>query len=202
MRNLIRNLVRFIAFKTGRLAGLYKKICFPANEEYAEFYKKHGGLHAMGNLCRFNINVNITDPAYVKIGNNVTLSDCHLIGHDGVIGMLNIAYGMKLDRVGPIVVKDNVFIGHGAIVFPGVTIGPNAVVGSGAVVTKDVAEGVIVGGVPAKPIGRTVDLAKKLEAETKALPWADLIEKRKGSFDPDIEAELIKIRVKHFFPEG
>jgi carbonic anhydrase/acetyltransferase-like protein (isoleucine patch superfamily) len=116
--------------------------------------------------------------------------------------MLNIAYGMKLDRVGPIVVKDNVFIGHGAIVFPGVTIGPNAVVGSGAVVTKDVAEGVIVGGVPAKPIGRTVDLAKKLEAETKALPWADLIEKRKGSFDPDMEVELIKMRVKHFFPEG
>jgi maltose O-acetyltransferase len=43
-----------------------------------------------------------------------------------------------------------VFIGMGALILPGVTIGDNAIIGAGAVVTKDVSAGVTVKGVPAK----------------------------------------------------
>jgi hypothetical protein len=46
----------------------------------------------------------------------------------------------------------DVWLGHGAIIMPGVQIGSGAVVGAGAVVTKDVPPYMIVGGVPAKPI--------------------------------------------------
>ena len=53
----------------------------------------------------------------------------------------------------PVVIHDYVFIGPRAIVLPGVTIGKGAVVGAGAVVTKDVPEFAIVGGVPAQVIG-------------------------------------------------
>jgi len=53
----------------------------------------------------------------------------------------------------PVTIEDYVFIGPRAIVLPGVTIKKGAVVGAGAVVTKDVEEYQVVGGVPAKLIG-------------------------------------------------
>ena len=53
---------------------------------------------------------------------------------------------------GDIVVKDDVWIGDGAIICSGVTIGQGAIVAAGAVVTKDVPDNTIVAGVPAKEI--------------------------------------------------
>ncbi len=52
----------------------------------------------------------------------------------------------------PIVIKRNAWIGAAATVLPGVTIGENAVVAAGAVVTTDVPDNAVVGGVPAKII--------------------------------------------------
>lgn len=52
----------------------------------------------------------------------------------------------------PIVIGDNVWLGGGVVVLPGVTIGENTVVGAGAVVTKDLPSGVIAVGNPARVI--------------------------------------------------
>jgi galactoside O-acetyltransferase len=56
----------------------------------------------------------------------------------------------KIQRNKQIHIGRNVWLGAGAIILPGVTIGENAVVAAGAVVTKDVAPNTIVGGNPAK----------------------------------------------------
>ena len=53
---------------------------------------------------------------------------------------------------GQIHIKKNAWIGAGATILPGVTVGENAVVAAGAVVSKDVPANTIVGGIPAKTI--------------------------------------------------
>lgn len=51
-----------------------------------------------------------------------------------------------------ILIQENAWIGAGATILPGITIGKNSVVAAGAVVSKDVPENTIVGGIPAKPL--------------------------------------------------
>lgn len=62
----------------------------------------------------------------------------------------------RIDQQGvstkPVVIGDDVWIGANAVILPGVTIGPHSVVAAGAVVTRDVPPGCVVGGVPAKVI--------------------------------------------------
>lgn len=57
-------------------------------------------------------------------------------------------------RKSPVVLQDYVFVGTRATILPGVNVGKGGVIAAGAVVTKDVPEFTIVGGVPAKPIGK------------------------------------------------
>lgn len=198
---LISRLVRYIATSTGRARSLYRRLCSPDAFEWADYLARWGGLHSVGENVRISLGCNITDPTLVRIGSNVTLADCTLLGHDGVIRILNARYDKKLDSVGPIDIRDNCFIGYGAIVMPRVTIGPDAIVAAGAVVTKDVPPGVVVGGNPARVICTTEELVIKMEERCSAYPWIDIIRQRKGAYDAELEPTLVAMRVRHFFGE-
>ncbi len=188
----------YIALRTGRLAGLWRKLGPVRGAQWAEYLRRHGGLHRMGVGCSVQTNVSITDPAYTVLGNNVHLSGCTLFGHDGSVNMLAKLLGRPLDKVGPVILGDFVFVGHQAIVMPGVRIGDRCIVAAGAVVVSDVAEGTVVGGVPAKPIGTTAAMCERLMSEMDSLPWYSLIANRK---DPTAgaDAALDAMRKAHFF---
>ena len=118
----------------------------------ADFYRKRFGVK-IGNNCRIvdrQLNLFGTEPYLISIGNNVTLSgDIRLITHDGGVGVFRKEVpGINL--FGRINIGDNTFIGVNAIILPSVTIGANSVVGAGSVVTKNIPEGSVVAGVPAR----------------------------------------------------
>lgn len=195
----IRSALTHYALSTGRGSSAYKKFCRPNGRQWGEYMTRWGKFHSVGGNLHVNPGCNITDPALLRLGTNVGLSDCTLIGHDGVVALIEICYGKQLDSVGYIDIRDNSFIGHGAIVMPRVTIGPDAIVAAGSVVTKDVLPGTVVGGNPAKFICTTEDLIKRVEDRCNAYPWIDLIKNRTGSFDPTLEPRLAAERREYFF---
>jgi maltose O-acetyltransferase len=87
--------------------------------------------------------------ATIKIGNHVDIASQVLI-YNSEHDLEKEDFSAKLE---PVEIGDYVFIGPRAIILPGVKIGKGAVIGAGAVVTKDVPDFAIVGGVPAKIIG-------------------------------------------------
>lgn len=116
----------------------------------------------------FGKNIHVGKNVFINSGcrfqdhGGITLGDGTLVGHNVVLATLNHGFAPE-DRGSmypkPIHTGKNVWIGANATVLPGVTIGDNAIVAAGAVVTKNVPENVIVGGVPAKEIGKIDDKA-------------------------------------------
>ncbi len=153
MNGLLRNLI----FK-GRL--------FFANEySKAAIYSKYLGV-------TFGTNVRITgDPSFgsepylIEIGDDVTITTGVIFhNHDGGVGILRKKYP-GIDVIKPIKIGNNVFIGSNATFMPGVTVGNNVIIGASSLVTKDVPNNVIVGGVPAKYIKSVEEYELKILKE-------------------------------------
>jgi tetrahydrodipicolinate N-succinyltransferase len=70
--------------------------------------------------------------------------------HDGAKWVLEQNADFEGSKFGPIIIRDNSFIGVNAIIMPGVIIGPSSVVGAGSVVTKDVPPNTVYAGNPAR----------------------------------------------------
>lgn len=104
---------------------------------------------------------------HTKIGKNVFINfDCTFLDLGGITIEENVLIAPKVSLLseghpvspenrqslvpGHIHIKKNAWIGANATILPGVTIGENAVVAAGAVVSKDVSDNTVVGGIPAK----------------------------------------------------
>ena len=109
----------------------------------------------VGRDCGINQGVFILGHHRVEIGDGVVLSAGSMLIDSGLelAGFAQAERPVHIDSF--VVVEDGAWIGAGAIILPGVTVGRKAVVGAGSVVTRDVPPYTVVAGNPARAIGRT-----------------------------------------------
>lgn len=113
------------------------------------FYCDYGYNIQLGKHFYANHGLVILDTALVSIGDNVMCGPGVLIST--ATHPLDAVERQKgIESARPIHIGNNVWIGMGAKILDGVTIGDNAVIAAGAVVNKDVAANTLVGGVPTK----------------------------------------------------
>lgn len=131
------------------LSRLFGKTVDESFKVFPPFYTDFGKNITVGK------NVFINACCHFQDHGGVSLGDGCQIGHNVVFATLNHGLAPE-DRQttypAPITLGKNVWVGSNSTILQGVTIGDNAVIAAGAVVTKDVPENTIVGGVPARII--------------------------------------------------
>jgi len=115
------------------------------------FYCDYGYNIEIGENFYTNVNVVILDCAKVTFGDNVFIApNCGFYTVNHPLDTENRNKGLEYAK--PITVGNNVWIGAGCIILPGVTIGDNTVIGAGSVVVKDIPANVLAVGNPCKVI--------------------------------------------------
>ena len=183
------------------LEKVYLRFFVSSGFAYAAYLKKQAVLHAQGDNCFISKAANIPDPHLVKLGDNAWItSGCQLLCHDASVIMINIMRSGHRDRVGPIVIGSNSFLGNNVIVLPGTSIGSKTIIGAGSVVSKDVPDNAVWAGNPARSICDFEDYVLRIENDTRTYPWLELLKQHERHvYDPGLEHRLRVERVKHFF---
>ena len=146
---------------------LFRRIWIWTEERRAAYLRSQ--LGACGAGVSFQWPVVINGPEHVRLGDRVSVNAfVHIWGQGGVsigddtliashVAITSLTHAVEAEnRAGtlisrPVAIGRRVWIGSHAVILPGITVGDGAVVAAGAVVTRDVAAGAVVMGVPAKP---------------------------------------------------
>lgn len=152
-----------------KISRLWKRILSKYSIRYYREHLQYLGSNAtITDRCEFvhPENILIGDNSYInggmivagenskiKIGKNCLISyNVHIrtTSHNHTLSDIPIL--LQGDEESDIVIKDNVWIGYGVQIMPGVIIGENSIVGAGAIVTRSLPPNGVYGGIPAKLI--------------------------------------------------
>ncbi len=123
-------------------------------------YAKYIGVK-VGKDCRL-ISCNYsTEPYLITLGDHVSATNTHFETHDGGVWVIRDE-NPELDIIKPITIGNNVFIGYGVLILPGVEIGNNVVIGARSVVSKNIPSNSVAAGVPCRVIKNIDDYKDKV----------------------------------------
>ena len=126
----------------------------PHNKQRIFFHRARGVKIGRTKVILHGVHMDTLAPELITIGDGVMIANnAKLLTHDSSFYCTKPGEKIKYSKI---VIKDNAFIGAGAILLPGVTVGKRSIVAAGSVVTKDVKEGTLVAGNPAKVIRKEI----------------------------------------------
>jgi maltose O-acetyltransferase len=115
------------------------------------FYCDYGSNITLGDKVYFNFNCVVLDVAPVRIGSGALFGPAvQIYAATHPLSAAERRTGLELGR--PVEIGDDVWVGGGAVICPGVKIGAESVIGAGSVVTRDVPAGVFAAGNPCRVI--------------------------------------------------
>lgn len=129
----------------GQLLGAMGEGCWIEPPLYVNW----GSRIALGDHVYANTGLTVIDDTFVTIGSHVMLGPRVTISaasHPVDPELRRQAYQYDL----PVTIEENVWVGAGATILPGVTIGKNSVIGAGSVVDRDIPPDVVAAGVPCR----------------------------------------------------
>ena len=133
-----------------------------------------GGHHVhLGNNIYANSGLTLVDDGHIYIGDRV------MIGPNVTIATANHPIDPSLRMKGlqynrDVNIGENVWIGAGVIIVPGVTIGKNSVIGAGSIVTKDIPENVVAVGNPCRVLREIGDRDREFFYKSDKIDWENL----------------------------
>ena len=126
----------------------------------------------IGDNCRIFTSFFSKEPSLITVGNNTTIStNVKFCTHDNSVKKLDI---QGTDVYGKIEIGNNCFIGMDALLMYGIKIGDNSIISAGAVVTKNIPEGTVWGGNPAKYICDVEDFKKRMSDKAVSIKTSEV----------------------------
>ena len=138
------------------------------------FRANWGGHHIhFGSNVYANYNLTCVDDGHIYV------SDCVMFGPNVTIATANHPINPELRARGlqynkDVHIGENVWIGAGSIIVPGVSIGKNTVIGAGSVVTKDIPDNVVAVGNPCKVLREVSDHDREFFYKNERIDWNNL----------------------------
>jgi maltose O-acetyltransferase len=115
------------------------------------FYCDYGANIRLGDKVFFNFNCVVLDVAPVRVGSRVLFGPAvQIYAATHPVSAAERATGLEYGRA--VEIGDDVWVGGGAIICPGVRVGARSVVGAGSVVTRDIPAGVFAAGNPCRVV--------------------------------------------------
>lgn len=142
------------------LKKIYKSfLAFLRGYSTVDYLRKRGA--SIGeDVELINFQCSGKDATCLQIGNRVTLTGCRILTHDASTKRF---LGNDCNKIGRVVIGDDVFVGINSVILPNVKIGNRVVIGAGCIVTRDIPSNSVVVGNPARVICTCDEFVRKHE---------------------------------------
>ena len=158
-------------------------------------YLRQCGATIGENVDFVESSCNPKDAPNLQIGNNVTISHSQILTHDA---SLRKFVGNNCNKIGRVVIGNNVFVGVNSVILPNVRIGNNVIIGSGSVVSKDIPDNSVAVGNPAHVICSCDEYITKHQERMKDsrnvywnLSRFDMTPDERKRFNEEIEGRIV-----------